>query len=270
MAYEDINGMVKDLFDADPNEHVIDMSDFLFEGFDPEAILSELLKTVLKKKIGKEVFKQDMCTVIAIACNRGPISTKILSRMKEDGKERVMTMVSKYGIKMDIASDKLSRTDITSARIVNVFPFATMDICAGSDWARSFVGHFGSSDLPKGMLNTSFPACIPRGTICSEFLLRAYMLYAMDLADVTAFGGLDPDSYGAVYTKQIGFAQAAMNAKLFKNEDRIRKLKEHKFHEKDIYNLLVKQVTSFCSMMSYQYNVPSYKEYISGFKNEQA
>jgi len=260
-----VNDLINEMFTIAPGEDVIDMTDFLFEGFDPKAILESLLKIVKKKKIKTEDFKQDMSTIIAICCNRGPINKKVMARMKDEGKTRTIELISKYGIKIDVGVRELTRSDITPSRIVNVFPFSTMDICAGSDWARQFVGHFNSTELPKCMLNTSFSACIPRGTSCTEILMRSYMLFSMDLADVTG-GGIDPDKYSSVYSSQLNFAQAAMNASLFKNDQKIKKLKEHHFNTRDMYQKLTSLIQAFCRIMQWTFEPVSSSDYLNAFK----
>lgn len=265
MSFDSVEDILSDMFAVDPMEEVIDMADFLFEGFDPETILKELISIAKKKKVKKDDFKTDMSTIIAICCNRGPVNKKVMSRMKEEGKTRVMELVSKYSIKIDVSAQQLSRTDITPSRIVNVFPFLTIDVCARSDWARHFQGPFNSPELPKAMINTSFASCIPTGTAATEILLRAYMLFVMDLADVTS-NGIDPDEYSATYTRQLNFTKAAMNAKLFKNELRIKKLKEHNFNTKDVYNTFVRLVGAFSAIMSWTYTPPTYSDYSSAFK----
>jgi hypothetical protein len=265
MSFESVDDILSEMFEINPTEEVIDMADFLFEGFDPETILKELMSIAKKKKVKKDDFRTEMCTIIAICCNRGPINKKVMSRMKEEGKTRVLELVAKYVIKIDVPAQQLSRTDITPSRIVNVFPFITIDICAKSDWARYFQGPFNSAELPSAMINTSFASCIPTGTPATELLFKAYMLFVMDLADVTS-NGLDPDQYGAIYTKQMNYTKAAMNAKLFKNEFRVKKLKEHSFHSKDSYSTFVRLVNAFCKIMSWTYSPPSFSDYSSAFK----
>lgn len=256
-----VDDMMSLMKEVNPDEQIFDMTEFLFEGFDPEIIMKELLSICKKKKITKKTFKSDMSTLIAICCNRGPINSKIKNRTSPEGVTRMNELIAKYNLKTDITSRDISRTDITPSRIVNVFPLATVDICHKSDYARDFSGPFNSMNIPQCMKNTCFSACIPSGKKSSELLLKVYMLYVMDLSVVTQ--GIDPDKFADSYNKQLNFVKAAMNAKKPPNDLRMQKLTDVGLLTRTSYTSLVELSAGLCEIMSWEWKAPTFAEFTS-------
>jgi hypothetical protein len=74
--------------------NTISEAEFAFVGANPV----ELVNSLMSMEKDKDVFKKDMALFIVIGATRGTNTSKMVNRMSDDGKAKLMSLVAKYGV----------------------------------------------------------------------------------------------------------------------------------------------------------------------------
>jgi hypothetical protein len=125
-----------------------------YTGYDP-VLTRTLLRTI---ENNPEQLKFDVIKLIIISLERGTNQRKITTKISDEGRDSILLLISKYGIKSGVP---IKNTDITLARVVSAFPVIASKILLTGD-IRIVGDH---DDLPLFLCHTAGASLIPHKDI---------------------------------------------------------------------------------------------------------
>ncbi|URZ29355.1 nucleoprotein [Pangolin phlebovirus] len=169
-------------FGADPidSEFIKDIADeWAYQGFDPIKIM-ELIRTR-----GSDTWKEDCVRMIVLNLTRGNKPDKMMTRMSEDGRTRLGSLIKKYKLK----SGKPGKDDLTLARIAAVLAPWT---CRAITYLENLLPVVGSTmdnhsdKYPRPLMHPSFGGLIDASLNREDLtmLVDAHKLYLYHFAQV--------------------------------------------------------------------------------------
>lgn len=174
----------KELESMDPvsllSDDVLDA--FKYVGFNPDILLREFLhRGRVSGKNGKEISK-DLIDVVTIAIIKGSVTEKNLKKTSDSGKVLYKKLQDVYDLQTGGARSRDS-SYLTVARVAAAVPGTITSILVKKpEFAKTFVGPFGSKSLPTYLRHQSAAACIPSDTPerLKDFLLGLITAFTAD------------------------------------------------------------------------------------------
>lgn len=195
---------------------------FEYEGFDPDMVYRHLAlvrKELVKGGYTDETFKDDLFMIIGLQVYKGNVTTTNFGSFTDEGKKAIKELFSSFHISLKHTDNK--KTAATVTRIAACFPFQTCIIA--SKKARAFTGPFGSSRLPKCMLNSVFASMIPINLEITKMLKYAITCFSCDQSIVLKKGNtmtIKEDDRLNMIVEQDKFSTMALNSPVMTNENR--------------------------------------------------
>lgn len=149
------------------------VSAFQYIGFNPDVIMREIL--FRGKKAGKDhaAILGDMVDIVTIAVIKGSITSDNLKKISDPGKVLYKRLQDTYQLETGGAKGKDS-THLTVARVAAAVPGMVIQVLVKrSEFAKTFVGPFGSKTLPAYLRHQAAAACLP-GTLTPK--LKDYII----------------------------------------------------------------------------------------------
>jgi len=185
---------------------------FKYIGFDPDIVLRELLFRGKKKGKNSEDLKKDMVDIVTIAVIKGSVTDKNLKKTSDSGKVFYKKLQDTYDLATGGAKGKDS-TFLTVARVAAAVPgVVTQVLIKRPEFAKTFVGPFGSKTLPPYLRHQAAAACIPEGLSekLKEYLLGLITAFTADQSK-TLSG--TKDSSEVLFDNQLNFVLTTFNSK---------------------------------------------------------
>lgn len=154
---------------------------FRYQGFNPEKIVSTILKVKEEKRMSDAELSDDIFLMIAIGVIKGNVTDNNKSKMSEKGQTSLSALQSKYGIKYGGGKNQPAET-ITFPRVVATFPDVAIKMIPILGAKEFPGGPFVSERLPSFMKLNVFPSIIPKTLEIKarEFILKACLCYSVD------------------------------------------------------------------------------------------
>jgi hypothetical protein len=121
-----------------------------YQGFDPKRV-RQLLAL---KESNEAQLKSDVVELLIVALERGTNIKKMTMRMLDEGKDRVLQLMSKYSVKVGVPEHA---DDVTLARILSSFPILASKILKTG--RVRVVGD--NEDLPMSLAHVAGASLIP-------------------------------------------------------------------------------------------------------------
>jgi len=216
---KDVLEFWKDLEELDTASlvHTDVVSAFQYIGFNPDVIMREVL--FRGKKAGKKpaAIMGDMVDMVTIAVIKGSVTTDNLKKLSDAGKVMYKRLQDVYGLETGGAKGKDS-THLTVARVAAAVPGMVIQVLVKrTEFAKTFVGPFGSKTLPAYLRHQAAAACLP-GSLSPK--LRDYLigLITAFTADQTkALSKNKKDSAEELFDNQLNFVTTT-NASTYPSE----------------------------------------------------
>jgi len=183
---------------------------FKYVGYDPDVVLRELLFRGKKAKRSQEELKKDMVDIVTIAIIKGSITEKNLQKTSDAGKLMYKKLQETYNLVTGGAKGRDS-THLTTARVAAAVPgLVTQILIKKPEFAKTFVGPFGSKSLPPYLRHQAAAACIPEGSSekLKEYLLGLITAYT---ADQTKNLSKTKDSAEELFDSQLNYVMTTFN-----------------------------------------------------------
>ncbi|WCU24517.1 nucleocapsid protein [Fusarium sibiricum coguvirus 1] len=159
---------------------------FKYIGFDPDIVLREIL--IKGRKAGKNAkqIQKDMVDMVTIAIIKGSITEKNLGKTSDEGKVLYEQLKKIYDLNTGGTKGKTSEY-LTIARVAAAVPGMVMQVLIKKpEFAKVFIGPFGSKSLPSYLRHQAAAACIPETAPekLKEFLFGLITAYTADQSKV--------------------------------------------------------------------------------------
>lgn len=154
---------------------------FQYQGFDPMKIVQSLAKSKADGNIDDVQFKNDVYKMVAIGIIKGSVNDHNMTKMSDDGKGDLNTLMKTYGIAKGGGRGKASSV-ITFPRVMATFPDIAVRLVSVIGPKEFNGGPLLSSRLPHFLKVQVFPAVIPRNlhADAKKMLLTASLCYSID------------------------------------------------------------------------------------------
>jgi hypothetical protein len=211
---KNIENFWEELEKMDPTTLLSDsvMDAFKYIGYDPDVVLREFLHRGKAGGKGNEEIKQDMVDIITIAIIKGSVTEKNLKKTSDAGKVVYKNLQTVYQLETGGAKGKDS-THLTAARVAAAVPgMVTQVLIKRPEFAKSFIGPFGSKNLPPYLRHQAAAACIPDSTSpkLKEYLLALITAFTADQTKILA---KSKDSSEDLFDAQLNYVQTTFGAK---------------------------------------------------------
>lgn len=197
---------------------------FDYAGFDPYAILGELMKVKKDKSISNDVFKDDILYIIMAVVKKGSITQKNKDKVSDSGKAKFDELIKKYNLKFG-AGRNSEKKMLTFSRIANALPFLTVDLYI-KQGDRFRYGAFGKNLIPVFARHQTFAACIPQKDFdrhTQQFLLVLVYIHSCDVAMLTRNEkNLNDEEKSQLVANQNTYITAAFGSSYPNNSDRLK------------------------------------------------
>jgi hypothetical protein len=183
---------------------------FKYVGFDPSIVIKQLL--IRGKKAGKDPnqIKKDLVTIVTIAILKGSITERNLQKTSDSGKVVYKTLKEAYGL-IDNGAKGKDSSHVTVARVAAAVPGIVIQILVKRpEFAKIFIGPFGSKSLPPYLRHQASAACIPETASekLKDFLLGVITAYTADQSKTLTKGSTkvkDTTSPEELFDTQMNF-----------------------------------------------------------------
>lgn len=202
----------EDLEKMDPvtllSEDVLDA--FKYVGFSPDIVLREILHRGQVGGRASDQIKRDMVDMITIAIIKGSVTEKNLQKTSDAGKVVYKNLQTIYQLETGGARGKDS-THLTAARVAAAVPGMVIQVLIKRpEFAKTFVGPFGSKSLPPYLRHQAAAACIPESASekLKEYLIALITAFT---ADQTKALAKSKDTPADLFDTQLNYVQTTFN-----------------------------------------------------------
>jgi hypothetical protein len=202
----------EDLEKMDPvtllSEDVLDA--FKYIGFSPDVVLREILHRGQVGGRSSDQIKKDMVDMITIAIIKGSVTEKNLLKTSDAGKVVYKNLQTVYQLETGGAKGKDS-THLTAARVAAAVPGMVIQVLIKRpEFAKTFVGPFGSKSLPAYLRHQAAAACIPE---CASEKLKEYLIALITAftADQTKALAKSKDTPADLFDTQLNYVQTTFS-----------------------------------------------------------
>jgi hypothetical protein len=198
---------------------VEDFDVFMYQGFDPEGVISHFVKKQKESNIPDETRNRDMAFICGIAILTGaPTEEQLKKRMSEQGQQQVKQLALKWDIHWGGGRGK-GKNHVTFPRTALAFIIVTLKIMEKIG-AKDFPNDMLSSRLPKMMKHPGFPSVIPQslGEDARRALLNASLCYGIDMS--ISLQQIEKPDPKVIASKQKPFLRSSHVSKLPSETDR--------------------------------------------------
>jgi len=188
-----------------------DFDQFQYQGFNPIKIVQALYRVKQEKSVSDSDFVNAIFRMVAIGMIKGSVNDHNITKMSDEGKSQLTSMIAEYGIKKGGGRGESSSV-ITFPRVMATFPDIAVRM-AKIIGAKEFSGGpMLSTRLPYYLQVQVFPAVIPRSfnKDAKRMLLTASLCYTIDQS--TQISNIKDPDLKALASTQGNFTMVGHNS----------------------------------------------------------
>jgi hypothetical protein len=197
-----------------------DYDQFQYQGFNPIKIVQALYKVKKDKSINDSDFVHDVFRMVAIGMIKGSVNDHNITKMSDEGKSQLTSLIAEYGIKKGGGRGESSSV-ITFPRVMATFPDIAVRMAKVIGAKEFSGGPMLSTRLPYYLQVQVFPAVIPRhlDKDAKKMLLTASLCYTIDQS--TQISNLKDPDLKALASTQSNFTMVGHNSPVPSSEVRM-------------------------------------------------